>query len=313
MDARFGRLLERWQDGEASGEERRELERSLRADPGLRRLLVNRVLQDVYLYRRYAAEGVARAAFAPRHRAWERVAVAALAVAASLAIAFLLLRGEATPKVLSGDARVEDSRIDVDGPLPAVLRLAGGTRATLQPSSVAVAREGTFKLERGGGRFRVERGAVPFRIITSVGTIGASESEFSAELRPGAKKGERNMSSLVALVVSVLSGSVEVKVDGKTLALAAGESREFALVPALGQDKEKEKEKDDDGKEKKEGKGKKEGEGKGKKEKEREDEGKEKKEGGKKEGGKEREKEDEGKGKKEGEKEEKGKKKEKDD
>ena len=71
MTARFEILLERFQSGEATPEELVELDTLLRAQPDKRRILVERLLLEVHLYKAFAGIApVKQAPVAPVRLGW---------------------------------------------------------------------------------------------------------------------------------------------------------------------------------------------------------------------------------------------------
>ncbi len=173
-----------------------------------------------------------------------RLAVAAAAVLAAAAGAWLGSRDRAGHEVLAGRVlvggrevrRVPDgAALEVAGNGPATICLADGSRTELSPASRAVLRgrvgelRQVVKLDRGKGSFKVEEGAEKFRVDTPVGKVTVLGTRFSVELRPAASKGENKMKGkmALALVVAVTAGSVRVDFGGKEHVLSVGQQRVF--------------------------------------------------------------------------------------
>ena len=130
----------------------------------------------------------------------------------------------------------EGERFTVSGSRPAILRLADGSRVRLKAGSEGMARGGTedarqvFELIRGEARFKVEKGAGGFRVETPSGKVTVLGTEFNVELRPGTQKGEKAMTGkmTLALIVTVMVGSVQVEWNGGAVKLSAGQQQVFA-------------------------------------------------------------------------------------
>jgi len=130
----------------------------------------------------------------------------------------------------------EGERFGVSGNRPAILRLADGSRVKLKAGSEGVARGRTqglrqvFELTRGSARFKVEKGDGGFRVETPSGKVTVLGTEFDVELRPGAQRGDGEMTGRTALtlVVAVIVGSVQVDWSGGKVTLSAGQSQVFA-------------------------------------------------------------------------------------
>jgi ferric-dicitrate binding protein FerR (iron transport regulator) len=287
-------------DGECAPEELDEIEHGLLLDPAalalLRRLCRQRLmLAEVLRAESPRSETASVQAPAPRppFRLKWQVAAAVLFFAASVTALWLGPRRaqDSDPQVLRGKAVVDGTEVrtlptgvlaEFPGDSGAEIAMGDGSTVALLPSSRVIFHGASgqvrqrVELRRGGGRFGLRTGTGEFRVETALGTITARETEFSVELIPRRNKGGRSMESLLALVVSVLVGNVQVDVAGKTQLLAAGESRAFAadgtaantlsdLLAVQAQDGDKKE--GDEGKEKK-----------GKKKKEKKEDGDEKEE-----------------------------------
>jgi uncharacterized membrane protein YkoI len=103
---RFHELLMRWQDGDSTAEEQRELESMLREYPACRRVLATSMLVEAGLHARYGASRKTRRAF-PLEAAAAVFAVAAAVFAVSLFLfkSEVPLRVETQPPVLSQPER----------------------------------------------------------------------------------------------------------------------------------------------------------------------------------------------------------------
>jgi hypothetical protein len=160
-------------------------------------------------------------------------------IALGAGLAWRLARRPRSPafhKVVSGSVLVEGSPRDrlrtgeavrIAGSAPAVVHLADGSRAELDPASEAVlaGRAGRARqviaLDRGGGRFTVRPGAGEFRVETPLGSVTALGTQFTVRLVRGERKeGDRRRS----LAVAVAEGSVRVDAAAKSRTLAAGQS-----------------------------------------------------------------------------------------
>lgn len=287
-------------DGECAPEELDEIERGLLLDPAalalLRRLCRQRLmLAEVLRAESPRPETAAAKAPPPRlpFRLKWQVAAAVLLFAASVTALWLGPRRaqDSAPQVLRGKVVVDGSEVrtlpagvpaEIPGDSGADIALGDGSTVALLRSSRVVFHGASGKLrqrvelKRGAARFGVRTGTEQFGVDTAFGTITVRGSEFSVELVPGRDKGGRSMESLLALVVSVLVGNVQVDVAGNTQLLAAGESRAFAadgtaantlseLLAVQAQDGDKKE--GEEGKEKK-----------GKKKKEKKEDGDEKEE-----------------------------------
>ena len=248
-EARYEELLARLADGEATGEEARELAAALRADPERRRKLVEWLLLEVQLYKITAgARGAAQAAqlrrqpLSRRLKVWAPAAAAALLVGATAWWALLPAtqagRYELAAGAISAPRLEEQVPFQVTSLAPARLNLPCGAAVELQNGSQAVlhgrsegARQ-TVELRAGAGRFMVPAGKGAFIVDTPLGSVTVVGTEFTVELRrPERKpKGESEMSSrmAVALVVAVVAGAVQVNYDGKSVVLSAGQKQAFA-------------------------------------------------------------------------------------
>jgi hypothetical protein len=210
--------------------------------------------------------------------------------------ATVFLDGKAV-RTVTGDATIEIPDLStgrVDYPGGSRLLFQPMTRARLHAAPAGAPK--VLDLRKGAATFRLPGGTGKARVQTKFGTMIVRGSEFSVELVRGPDEGGQSMESLLALVVSVLVGNVQVDAAGKTAVLAAGESRVFgadgavantlADFLALQDEKEKKEGEEKEGKKKDKKKDKKEGDKKEKKEKKGDDDDKEEKKGKDKEKGK---------------------------
>ncbi len=277
-------------DGESSPQEREAVERELQSDPKAFALFRELCRQQLMLAEIGASPAAAPpVADSPRFRLRLQVVAAILLFAAT--ITSVWLRSGAGPHVVQGTVVVAgrpvrsipmDTLLENPGPAPARIALRKGTTVALSPASSAVLHlEPPFvELRKGTMEIREPSGTGEVRVATKNGLMIVRGSEFSVELVPGPAMGGQSMESLLALVVSVLMGNVQVDVAGKTQVVPAGESRVFgadgvmaiSLSDLLAAQDEKEK-KDGDKKEgeEKEKKGKKKDKKEGKEKKEKED------------------------------------------
>jgi uncharacterized membrane protein YkoI len=225
--ARFDELLKAWHEGRATREELAEFEALLRGDARFRRELVQSVLLDVHLYRRYA--GAAKARPRRRRRIWEAAAALLIVSLSAVAVVQLLLKTANTYAVLEGElasgAREVKEGDLVEARSPATIRL--GTHAShvrLSAGSAGRVRKGGFEILRGGGTFAFRD---TLRLFTPAGTVEAL-GEFTAELLP--LDGE----SRPELAVAVTAGSAEVEAWETRDALRAGEGRTFGPPVSAG-------------------------------------------------------------------------------
>src|SRR3954470_2041468 len=133
---RFEELLRLWQDGEAGPAELLEFESLLKSDPAFRKVLVDSVLLEAGLHRRYSGAKAPAARPVGKRRAWEAAAAAIVMAVSLFAVGRLLLRTE-TPghRVVSGEVASagtavsilqEGQTFEVRGLAPATLTLKNG-------------------------------------------------------------------------------------------------------------------------------------------------------------------------------------------
>ena len=141
----------------------------------------------------------------------------------------VLIDGEKTRVVRVG------VRVVVPSTAPAVLRLADGSYAELEPASEVILRgrshgvRQAVELLDGKGRFRVAKGKGQFRVDTLLGAVTALGTDFSVEyrlVRPS--EALPKAASVRALTVAVSEGTVEVEFCGQTCLLSAGARRVFS-------------------------------------------------------------------------------------
>ena len=245
---RFEQLLQGWQDGGASAAELQEFESLLKSDPAYRKELVQSILIESGLHRRYAAaKAAAVAAPAPPkagRRRWEAAAALIVMAVSLFAVGRLLLREE-TPahRVLSGEvwtlgapANVlrEGQTFEVRGLAPATLHLKDGTQVVLDAGSAGSLPPEGFELARGSASFTA---GPALRVTTPAGSLHAAHSQFWILLRPSTRKLPRELARRPELVVETARGSVDVDAWETRASIGAGGRRIFgAPLPAGGKD-----------------------------------------------------------------------------
>jgi hypothetical protein len=270
-------------DGESSPQDQDGIERDLANDPA-----ALAVFRSLCRQRLMLAETLRSAAAAPQrarfHFRWQ-VAAATLLFAATFTALWMRPHGvrDTEPRVLHGRVLVAGAAVqslppgalaEIPADSTAELGLPDGSTVALLPSSRAIlhgvpgsSRE-IVELRRGTARIQAPKGDGVVRINTAFGNMTVRGAGFSVELVPGRNRGGTSMESLLALVVSVLAGNVQVDVAGKMHVVAAGEVRVIGADGSAAnslaefmafQDKDKEKDGDKDEKEDKEKKGKKKG------------------------------------------------------
>jgi ferric-dicitrate binding protein FerR (iron transport regulator) len=245
---RFEPLLERYQSGDATPDEVTELEGFLRADPDKRRRLVECFLLEVQL-RKVGSSilPVTEKPQTPRGRfrrvvVWVTATAAAVALTVGAVLWFASGRKQLpASEVLAGRVSVGGGTVErvpagawfeVAGDTAAVIRLADGSRAELEPASEAAlhGRVGEVRevveLSRGGGAFQVAHGGGLFRVETPAGTVTALGTAFSVRLQPR-RELKTGTKRKPALAVAVTEGSVRVDADGQSVVIAAGQGRVF--------------------------------------------------------------------------------------
>jgi len=156
--------------------------------------------------------------------------------------------------VVAGMVEVEDipaTRVRSNTPLrvvgdrPAVIELAGGTRAELAVATAAIIRSPddhsgqVLELLEGGGRFRVPpQGDGTFRVETCSGSVSTLGTDFEVNLWSTEGKEELDMSfrSMFVLAVAVVTGMVHVDVPGEQHVLSAGAQKLFGAEPEKQKD-----------------------------------------------------------------------------
>jgi hypothetical protein len=243
-------LIHRHLDGTLSEAELRVFDGRLKSDSRLRRRLAEMAFDQNQLSDLLAESGpvpivvlppdarepvearpvapLLRPALPTRRRIPRRLLMGAAAVLLCVTagvVAWILSAARAPFEVVSGEVRIQDSRIEVTGSAPARLRLPDGSEAILAPSSAAVFRGETgdarqvVELAQGGASFSVVPGKGKFRVDTPVGRVGVLGTRFSVELRKAKKR--------PLLAVAVTEGRVRVEFGGVSRELGAGESRVF--------------------------------------------------------------------------------------
>jgi uncharacterized membrane protein YkoI len=246
---RFEKLLQAWQDGDATPEDLRELESLLRSDSSYRRELVHSVLLEAGLHRRFAAAKAAEAAVPARRsrwaaRSWEAAAAIIVLTVSLVAVGRLMLRGEpSAPLVLSGEvwtpgapANVlrEGQSFEVRGLAPATVQLKDGTRIVLDAGSAGAIPAAGFELRKGSASFAA---AAPFRVTTPAGSVATADGQFWILLRPSTRKLPKETARRPELVVETARGRAEVDAWDVRASVAAGQRRLFgAPLPPGGTD-----------------------------------------------------------------------------
>ena len=135
----------------------------------------------------------------------------------------------------------DGSAISVQGNIKAWIRLSDGSQGDFDPDTHAVLHGATAELRQlielteGGGTFRVLKAQGGFRVETPAGRVTVLGTEFSVRLVDSHDSGASEMNAgKMALVVAVLSGTVQVESGGQTSVLKAGESRTFRRARAEG-------------------------------------------------------------------------------
>lgn len=266
MDRRAEELIQKHLDGRASEAELAELDRLLVQSSAVADGLWKAAEVDAILAMHWQGKGsVPRPAISslrPRtlHRRTlrRRLAVAGIAAAALVLVAVAGLwkwEAQSEHRVMAGRVEVagvpvtriaENDALRVVGNEAAVIRLAGGSRAELIPSTSAIVRgqDGfatqVIELLEGGGRFQVPRAAPPLCVETAGGSVSAATTDFQVNLWPTQGKGDDEMQfrSLLVLAVAVSTGMVEVNSPEKQCVLSAGSQAVFgAEAPAVGKAK----------------------------------------------------------------------------
>jgi len=246
---RFEQLLQVWQDGGASAAELQEFETLLKSDPLYRKELVQSVLIESGLHRRYAAAraaDVAAAAPPPRaaRRRWEAAAAMIVLAVSLFAVGRLLIRTESPAhRVLSGEvwtlgapANVlrEGQTFEVRGLAPATVQLKDGTQIVLDAGSAGSLPPEGFELAKGSASFIA---GPALRVTTPAGSLRAAHSQFWILLRPSTRKLPKELARRPELVVETARGSVEVDAWDTRVSIGAGQRRIFgAPLPAGGTD-----------------------------------------------------------------------------
>ncbi len=263
---RFDLLLSLYLNGEAASDEAAELERMLCSDSSKRRRLVDACLLEVQLHKVFGAILPADQEFIPpvKRSRRTRVWISALAATIFLAVGVVaLFRSGIKPteergsEVVAGQVRINGASVptipagrsfEVIGDVPAIIRLADGSRAELEPATKAAiqSRAGEdrqlVELAQGGGAFQVTHGGGKFRVETPVGAVIALGTEFTVKLRQRAKKKPE-----VSMTVAVTSGTVQVETKGNRYTLTAGKSRVYSDDGEHNQNDDGQKNQNDDG------------------------------------------------------------------
>jgi hypothetical protein len=266
-----GLLIERFLAGVATAEEHEQLDRLLATDPRAAELLAcharldallrshfrtERRVEEVVLAERGRAgakgtDGTTPSTAVRRVRRW-LVLAAALSVAVAATALVTLRWGHDEPvaaagQLLSGRIEIAGKPADSEGMLlpndkpivvaagaPALIRLADGLHAELEPGTHAVLRgpsdgiRQAIELTRGGGTFVVERAARgEFQVRTPAGRVTVLGTQFSVNVLFPPGTGETKMRAKSMVLVAVISGLVQVDVGGVVHRLTGGDSYVF--------------------------------------------------------------------------------------
>jgi ferric-dicitrate binding protein FerR (iron transport regulator) len=267
IDRRAEELIQKHLDGRASEAELAELDRLLARSSAVADALWKAAEVDAILAMHWQGrDSVPRRATSSlpartlhRRTLWCRLVVAAITAAALVLLALAGLwkwDAQSGHRVMAGTVEVagvpvtriaENDALRVVGNQAAVIRLAGGSRAELIPSTSAIVRRQdgfaaqVLELLEGGGRFHVPRAAPPLCVETAGGSVTAATTDFQVNLWPTQGKGDDEMQfrSLLVLAVAVSTGMVEVNSPEEQCVLSAGSQAVFgAEVPAVGKAKD---------------------------------------------------------------------------
>jgi ferric-dicitrate binding protein FerR (iron transport regulator) len=250
----FEDIVERYLDGLASPGEERELDRAVSASPAVADAFARRSRFDADLmmhFREWRAthlrerkEVHASLPYRSKRRLPRPIVwVAAAAVGACCLIAWRLLPplGQELHTVTSGQVLVNGiesrripsgSMVEVLGNEPAVIRLADGTRAELIADTKAIIGRDSasagrvVQLSQGGGEFQF-RGH-PVHVDTPLGRVSSPATDVFVALRPTREEEPSIGGSIAAaLIVGVMSGSVQVQHGDGKYALDPGDNRVY--------------------------------------------------------------------------------------
>jgi|GEM_PF-2584508 len=260
MDRRIQQLIDKHLDGCAAQAELAELDRLLVrlpdvADAMWKAAQVDAMLAIYWQGKPVAADQTVRPwpADFPARRTMQRLLIAGCAAALLVSAVVGLLRWgrDDAHRVTAGIVEVAgvpvssiaDNRpLRVVGGQAAVIRLAGGSRAELGPSTLAVLRgrneagAQVIELLEGSGRFFVPRMAPPLCVHTAAGSVTAATTDFQVNLWPTEGKGDEEMQfrSILVLAVAVFAGIVEVNSPDEHCVLAAGAQAVFGAETPTG-------------------------------------------------------------------------------
>ena len=260
MERRIQQLIDKHLDGCASQAELAELDRLLVDRPAVADALWKAAQVDAILAIYWQGQSVAAdwpvrpgPADLPTRRTMRRLLFAGCAAALLVAAVVGLLhwRHQDAHRVTAGIVEVAgvpvsfvaDNRpLRVVGDQAAVIRLAGGSRAELGPSTLAVVRgrneagAQVIELLEGSGRFFVPRMARPLCVHTAAGSVTAATTDFQVNLWPTEGKGDEEMQfrSILVLAVAVFAGMVEVSSPDEHCVLMAGAQAVFGAETPTG-------------------------------------------------------------------------------
>ncbi len=260
MDRRAEQLIDKHLDGCITQAEAAELDRLLVQHPAVAEALWETAHIDALLAIYWQGEAAvavlpvrAAKSAGPARRALRRslFVVAAGVLLVAVIIGLLQWDQEQGYRLMAGTVEVagvpvssitDNHTLRVVSNQAAVIRLAGGSRAELGPSTLAVFRgrnelgAQVIELLEGEGRFCVPRAAPPLCVHTAAGSVTAATTEFQVKLWPTEGKGDEQMQfrSLLVLAVAVSSGMVEVHSPDEHCVLPAGVQAVFGAETTTG-------------------------------------------------------------------------------
>ena len=223
-------LITRYLAGTAEGDDVRQLDEQLRADPEARSALFLAAAMDVHLHECMAEAGDAatEAPVRPRHRfAWIAAAAAVLALAVGLtmfATRYPDPRASGAYSVVGG-GEVRRGSVIFAKAGTASLALGSYCRVDLDPGSrLKIAGKKyaeEVELEQGRVVCQADRGVGTFAVQTEVGTVSVTGTRFAVTMIED--KGDEDMFDK-RMAVRVLAGAVLVSGAWGEMTLSAGEA-----------------------------------------------------------------------------------------
>ena len=119
--------------------------------------------------------------------------------------------------------------LQVIGTRPAVVRLGDGWRVEMASNGQAVIRTANVELLRGSGLFQAHEAESPLLVTTAAGQVRGSGNEFSVEIMERSDESSTASPASLSMLVSVLTGVVDVEYEEETHELAAGDQRVFTF------------------------------------------------------------------------------------